>query len=113
MFELSGRHATLRLTQFLEENVGDTSGALLATMNVLLRTNGPLVEEHLDEPLHALAHLVDRLLFNEYSLQGFVRRVDAKWETGGIPPDPDDEYTHASVREVLTELRERIRGHLN
>ncbi|PJB39659.1 MAG: hypothetical protein CO108_16830 [Deltaproteobacteria bacterium CG_4_9_14_3_um_filter_63_12] len=106
--------ATNELCLFLHEHVKDPSGALIAQLERLVKTNGPLVDRHLEEPLSALSLLVEDLVGNEVKLVDFVREVDMRWgqlmkekphfDVPGEKPDEDDEYTHDSVRASLVEL---------
>ena len=71
-----------------------------------------------DEPLAALASVIENLLDSEESLGRFVTKVDAEWgrlyselphfDRSQRPPDPDDPYTLASVRATLAALYERL-----
>lgn len=110
--------ATNALTSFVDAHLNDTSGAIKVVMKRRIRTNEPLVDRHLEDPLMALEALLDELLANDEALYEFVREVDVEWgrlmmerphfQKPGEDAHPDDEHTHASVRADLAELRAKL-----
>ena len=108
------RQAELEIEQYLEQHLADAQGALRA---VLLRRTGDsptLLEMGYEEPLAALAICGEQILSSEGRLSYFVSQVDAEWgrmfqerphfERAGRPPNPEDPYTQASVRNALSRL---------
>jgi hypothetical protein len=77
-----------------------------------------LMQNSPDPPLAVLAAWVRRILGSEQGLKELVREADVEWgrvfgerpyfEKEGQPPDPNDPYTHESVRAVLTKLVEEL-----
>ncbi|HEY9887876.1 MAG TPA: hypothetical protein V6D02_05705 [Candidatus Obscuribacterales bacterium] len=109
------------LLGFVGQHLHDPEGALMATLRDLIQTDDVVCSRHFDAPLSALAELLRPMLTQEAHLRDFVRRVDMRWgqmyctrphfEVPGLPPHPDDEYTHASVRVQLTQLLTAINQH--
>lgn len=113
--------ATALLCQFIVENVDDPSGALRIVLERRVRTNEPLVGDHFDDPFVALEIIVERMLNNSARYYELVREVDAEWgrlmlerphfQQPGQKADPEDEYTHTSVRVALESLLAKVRTH--
>jgi len=103
---------------YLRDQLRDSSGALVRTLQARLGGNASLVGSHLRDPLAALEVEVRRFLDDERKLHELVRQVDQRYgqmfqerphfQKPGEEPHPDDEYTHASVRAALEELRARL-----
>lgn len=109
--------AEAQLEGYLDRHLTDAAGALRA---VLLRQvcESELLDEHLDQPLAALAAHVRRVLDSDYVLQELVRESDVEWgrvfgerpyfQKEGIPPHADDPYTIDSARAALLQLIEKL-----
>ena len=103
---------------FIEGNLPDTSGILQAALYAWVADRESLVSQHLDLPLMALQQVVAALLDNPQLLYEFVRQVDVRWgqtnderpyfQKPGQPAHPEDEYTHASVRQQLEEFFQKL-----
>ena len=112
------RQAEIEIEQFLEAHFADTEGALTVVLLRRVLESELLLEGGCERPLAAMAGVSEQILASPARLGRFVRRVDAEWgriyserpffETGEAPADPDDPYTVASVRELLTRLRQAI-----
>ena len=108
------RQAELAVEQALERRLADPEGALSVVLLRRVKESESLLSVGYDQPLAALARLVEQLLGSEELLRGFVRQVDAEWgrmylerphfEQPGRAPDHDDPYTFASVRDALSRL---------
>jgi len=106
------------LTQWIDQHTLDPSGALKSVLRRWVRDNELLVAHNLKQPCHVLREIIDTILASDYSLQEFVRQVDVRWgemynerplfQSEGMPPHPDDEYTYDSVRQDLTLLLEKL-----
>lgn len=102
------------LIAFIEQHLVDPPEALKVVLRELIEADDLPCSQHLNAPLNALSAFLQSLLDRDTLLHDFVRRVDMKWgqiydeppyfEQPGQLPHPDDEYTHASVREQLSEL---------
>ena len=107
---------TAEITNFVDHNVSDVSGALRAILHRRIKTNEVLVAKHEREPIAALKELLSAILENETTLFDLVGEVDAQWgqmmlerphfQKPGQAPHPEDEYTHESVRRELERLLE-------
>ncbi len=112
--------ASMMLAQWIDQNASDSSGALKCVLQCRVRGDEVLVAHHLKQPLNALRVVIDTILSSDYALREFVRQVDMQWgelyqerplfQCAGQPPDPADEYTHESVRQVLILLLEKIKA---
>jgi hypothetical protein len=115
---ISGKEqAAAQIEAFLDRQLVDAAGALRA---VLLRhvRESALIDDHLDQPLAALASYVRRALGSEYLLQELVREADIEWgqvfgerpyfQKEGCPPHQDDPYTIDQARNSLSQLIERL-----
>lgn len=108
------RQALMAIRARLETGLADTEGSLTRTILARLEADTPLLGRHLDQPAAALAEFLDRVLGTPGELGALVRDADARWgrdyaerphfESAGAP-HPDDPYTEAGVRALLTELR--------
>ena len=100
--------------QLIDDGLDDITGCARRLLAASVADDLEALERHHDAPAGAVLEHVARILASEAALQGFVRRVDADWgrlmaerphfERPGRPPDPEDEYTHASVRAALERL---------
>lgn len=105
------------IAEYVNRNLADSAGALRV---VVIRgvKESELLLNNLDHPLVVLAAGVKRVLDSDYLLKELVRQADVEWgqvfgerphfEREGRPPDPDDPYTHASVRAALTQLLDKL-----
>ena len=110
--------ALAALTQWIDKQVSDPSGALKSILRRRVRSSNLLVASHLQQPCNALREIVETILASDYGTQEFVRQVDVRWgelyqerplfQRSGQAPDPEDEYTYESVRLTLTLLLEKL-----
>lgn len=110
---------TTEIKQFIAANLGDSSGALQAILQLLVDEEMEKVAQNLDSPLRALALILEEILDNDHLLYEVVHRVDVKWgQMYGERPHfqqpnqvahPDDEYTHDSVRQKLEKLLSKVK----
>ncbi|MFO7812328.1 MAG: hypothetical protein R6V21_05130 [Pelovirga sp.] len=106
------------LAQWIDQHTPDPSGALKSVLRDRVRDNELLVARNLKEPYRVLQKIIDSILSSNYSLQEFVRQVDVRWgqmynerplfQSEGVKPHPDDEYTYESVRQDLMLLLEKL-----
>ncbi|MEM1366920.1 MAG: hypothetical protein AAGG02_02660 [Cyanobacteria bacterium P01_H01_bin.15] len=106
------------INQFIDAHLADSSGALQYVLKQWLKGDGESLSQHEETPVLALKPLLSRLLDNENLYFEFVRQVDLKWgqmheerpffQRPGQPAHPDDEYSHDSVRERLTQLQTQL-----
>lgn len=110
--------AITALTQWIDRQLPDPSGALKSVLRRRVRSNELLVVRHLQQPANALREMIETILASNYALEEFVRQVDVRWgelyqerplfQRPGQAPDPSDEYTHESVHRALTLLLEKL-----
>lgn len=108
------------INTFISQNLRDVSGALQAVLRRWVLEDIARISQHLDAPLQALLGLLESILNNPPILYELVRQVDMLWgemngerpyfQQPGQPPHPDDEYTHESVEQQLTELVCGLKG---
>ena len=111
--------AIILLTQWIDQQTPDPSGALKSILRRRVRNNELLLANHLQQPLNALQEIINTILASDYAIEEFVRQVDVRWgelhqerplfQRSGQAPDPTDEYTHESVRRDLILLLEKLR----
>lgn len=111
------------LTQWIDQQVSDPSGALKSVLCRQVRNNELLLGRHQKNPLSALQEMVDKILASNFSLNEFVRQIDVRWgelnqerplfQLAGQSPDPADEYTHESVRVKLVLLLGKLQGEID
>jgi len=106
-----------KLESYVRRHLLDAGGALPL---VLIRhvKNSELFLTNFEQPLVVLADYVHQVIDSDYQLAELVRVADAEWGRllgerpffvrEGSPPHPDDPYTVASVRTVLTQLLTRL-----
>ncbi|MEG3436768.1 hypothetical protein V0288_06515 [Pannus brasiliensis CCIBt3594] len=109
---------TTEIKQFIAANLGDSSGALQAILQLLVDEEMGKVARNLNSPLRGLELILEEILGNDQLLYEVVHRVDVKWGQmyGERPhfqqpdqvPHPDDEYTHDSVRQKLEKLLAKV-----
>jgi hypothetical protein len=110
--------AIIELTQWIDQQTSDPSGALKSILRRQVRGNQPLVVSQLQHPHKALQEIIETILSSDYAIKEFVRQVDVRWgelyqerpkfQRAGQTPDPEDEYTYESVRKDLTLLLEKL-----
>lgn len=108
---------TTEVNLFIDNNLPDSSGALQSVLKRWVKSD-PLLSQHLESPLKGLDKILEKILTQQGLFYEMVREADVKWgqmyqerpyfQKPGDPPHPDDEYTHESVKEKLSLLRERI-----
>lgn len=107
---------------FVSKHLQDSTGALQSVLHNLIEDNDEGVNKYEDNPLMALAEMIDNFLSNPSIFYEFVRQVDLKWgqmyqerpffQKPGQLPHPDDEYSHESVKEQLLKLQSEIKENL-
>jgi len=108
---------TTEINLFIDHHLPDSSGALQAVLKRWIKTDS-LISQHIESPLTGLEKIIDKILKNQELFYEMVRQADLKWgqmyaerpyfQKPGQPPHPDDEYSHESVREKLTDLKEKL-----
>jgi hypothetical protein len=101
------------IANYLEAHLDDPGGVLAQVLTRNVRTS-EILSENFDRPAVVLAGFVNQVLNSEMLLKEIVREADFEWgrmlgerphfEREGRPPDRDDPYTLASVRNSLTQL---------
>jgi len=114
------RQVELQVEHYLEQHLADAEGALEAVLLRRVRDSDILLKQGYEQPLAALALLIEQVLVSEESLRQFVNEVDAQWghmyrerpyfQQEGQPPHQDDPYTLSSVRAKLAKLLEPLRS---
>ncbi|WOD38674.1 hypothetical protein [Nodosilinea sp. E11] len=97
--------------QALKEALVDGPGALHRVLEQWLADDDARLSRHLKHPAEAVKDLLASVLRSPETLYELVRQTDVTWgqlydsrphfQQPGQPPHPDDEYTHASVRDTL------------
>jgi hypothetical protein len=110
--------AKAEINLFIDRNLTDSSGALKAVLQALVATDDAHIGRHLSSPLDALREFLEMLVRTPQVLYELVRQVDVKWgqssgerphfQQPGQAPDPEDTYTHESVRQQLVTLLARL-----
>lgn len=108
---------TTEVNLFIDNNLPDSSGALQSVLKRWVKSD-PLLSQHLESPLQGLDKILEKILTQKGLFYEIVREADLKWgqmyqerpyfQKPGDPPHPEDEYTHESVKEKLSLLREKI-----
>jgi len=108
---------TTEINIFIDHNLPDSSGALQAVLKRWIKSDS-VVSQHLESPLTGLAKIIDKILKNQELFYEMVRQADLQWgqmykerpyfQKPGQAPHPDDEYSHESVREKLSHLRQQL-----
>ena len=111
--------AIAQINTFIKKNLSDPPGALVAVLSTWVETD-LRVAENLNCPLIALNQIISSLIDNQNLLYEFVRQVDFKWgqiyderpyfQRPGQTANPNDEYTHESVRLQLIELLDIVKS---
>jgi len=104
------------IANYLGSHLDDPGGVLAQVMLRYVRASEILME-NFDQPAVVLAEYVNQVLNSEAMLKDLVREADVErgrtlgerpqFEREGRPPDPDDPYTLASVRNALTRLQKK------
>jgi len=112
------RQAEFQVERYLEQHLIDAQGALEVVLLRHVSNSDILLHLGYENPLEAMALVIENLLGSEPLLQRFVTEVDLQWgranferprlEKPGVPPDPDDPYTFASVRQSLSKLLKQL-----
>src|SRR5215471_7473182 len=107
------QQAAVEIENWLLHNAPAGSGELQVVLNRWIEGSELLLNNY-EQPLVVLAAFCQQTLESEYRLKELVRESDAEWgqEQGerpyfdkeGTAPSPDDPYTSASVRKVLTAI---------
>nr|CRH06741.1 conserved protein of unknown function [Candidatus Magnetococcus massalia] len=113
------KQAINHIEAYIRNNCPDPSGALNSVLARRVKNSTPTVEKQLEQPLLALAEIIQTILASESALFEFVRQVDLHWgemyqerphfQQPGQTPHSEDEYTHNSVRESLLALLEKTK----
>ena len=108
----------MALREWLNRHASDPSGILKEILLRKVRAAAYSIPIDLHKPHRLLRSVIEKILANEFRMQEFVRQIDVRWaevyqerphfERAGQAPDPEDEYTHASVRQTLTLLVEQL-----
>lgn len=108
---------TTEINLFIDHHLPDASGALQAVLKRWIKSDA-VISQHLDSPLTALEKVIEKLLNNQGLFYEMVRQTDLQWgqmyqerpyfQKPGQPAHPDDEYSHESVREKLSQLRQKL-----
>ena len=111
------QQAEVEIENWLRVHLTGVGGGLHV---VLLRgvKGSDFLLNNFERPLFVLATYIERVLDSEYLLKELVREADIEWgrtlgerpyfEKEGCPPDPDDPYTFASVRKILSGLLKEL-----
>jgi hypothetical protein len=110
------RQAELTVQEYLARHLTDEGGVLAGVLTRRV-SDCDLMLADFAHPLAVLAGYLRRVLGSDYLLKDVVRDADVEWgrvfgerphfERDGCPPDPDDPYTHDSVRAALARLLEQ------
>ena len=110
------RQAELAVQEYLARHLTDEGGVLAGVLTRRV-SECDLMLSDFAHPLAVLSGYLRRVLGSDYLLKDVVRDADVEWgrvfgerphfERDGCPPDPDDPYTHASVRAALARLLEQ------
>lgn len=107
------RQAEIEIGLWLENHLAGADGALRVVLHRYVRASEFMLH-NFDKPLLALAGCCQRVIDSDYLLRELVREADVEWsrvmgerphfEKTGVAPDPEDAYTIASVRNVLSQV---------
>jgi len=113
------QQAETEIGNWLGSNLQDASGSLKVVLHRQLK-GSELLLESLDRPLNAVAAYFRRVLDAENLLMEIVREADVEWgrtmderpyfDREGMPPNSDDPYTVASVRQAIADALQRLPG---
>ncbi len=107
---------------YLAHHLLDPSGALHAVLTQWVQADEAHISRNLGIPLMALAAIVESIISSPAMLYEFVRQVDVKWgqmngerpyfQQPGQVAHPDDEYTHESVYQTLSDFLAHLQASL-
>lgn len=110
------------LTVFIEKNINDTSRVLMTVLQANVKNDRIKIAESIETPLQYLHNLIKSYVDNPHQLYEITREVDFKWgqindekphfQKPGETPHPDDEYTHETVKKMLSKLLVKIEAGL-
>ncbi len=108
---------TTAINLFIDRNLPDSSGGLQAVLKRWVKAD-PIVSQNLESPLTSLEKILEKILENQELFYEIVRQADVKWgemyeerpyfQKPGQPAHPEDEYSHESVRNKLSSLKEKL-----
>ena len=108
-----------RLKQHLRENIDDPDGCIITILERLISDSGHVLTSYQSEPLLGLKVIIEKVLMNQSRLHEFVRQVDQQFgksfqerphfQQAGQEADPNDPYTHESVKLILQKLKEKCK----
>jgi len=111
--------ARTEINRFIVNHLPDSSGCLQSVLQTWVSLDEAKVSQHLDDPLRALEEIISSILENQQLLYELVKQVDFRWgqlyqekpyfQRPGQPPHPEDEYTHESVYQTLSEFLEGVK----
>jgi hypothetical protein len=111
------QQAQAQLRTWLRSHLADGGGALEVVLHRRV-LGSELLLKNLDQPLVVLASYCQRILDSDHQLAELVRDADIEWgrvmgerpflDREGSPRHPDDPYTVASVRAVLSDLLKQL-----
>ncbi|MDJ1180387.1 hypothetical protein PJF56_16095 [Roseofilum sp. BLCC_M91] len=107
------------INRFIVNHLPDSSGCLQSVLQTWVSLDEAKVSQHLDEPLRALEEMITSILDNQQLLYELVKQVDFRWgqlyqekpyfQRPGQTPHPEDEYTHESVYQTLSEFLDCVK----
>jgi len=111
------KQATVEIDNWLGCRMLASDGPLqVVTLRQIERSE--ILLRDFEQPLSVLTAFCRSILDSEYLLKELVREADVEWgqsqnekphfETEGVPPNPDDPYTSASVRKTLAGFLEQL-----
>jgi hypothetical protein len=111
------KQAEFEIESFLQKHLTDNGGTLRGALHRQV-AGSELLLNNFDQPLIVLASYCQQVLASDYLLKELVREADVEWgrvmgerpyfEKEGLPGNPDDPYTIASVRDALTQLVDQL-----
>jgi hypothetical protein len=111
------QQAVAEIQEYVSKHLEDAGGVLSGVFLRYLKESEVLLKGY-EQPMVALADFIRLVLGSDYALKELVREADVEWgrvfgerprfEREGSPPEPDDPYTHESVRAALTKLAEGL-----
>lgn len=111
------QQAEMEIGSWLRSHLADAGGPLEVVLHRNVKGSELLLHNY-DQPLVVLASYCQRVLSSDYLLKELVREVDFEWgrvmgerpyfEQEGSPPHPEDPYTIASLRNILSGLLKQL-----
>jgi len=109
--------ASIEIENWLSSNLIDGGGALRIVLQRQVKCSELLLKNY-EHPLTVLATYCQQLLDSDFAMMELVRDCDVEWgqamrerpyfDKKGSPPNPDDPYTIASVRDSLSEILKQL-----